>query len=128
MHGRCECTSPLQQEITMHMLRSRLLKWAAASAAAAGALLAATSASADIAWSVGVNVLPGVVVTAGSAQPYYYAPSPIYVRPAPVFVPPAPMYRPAPVYYAPPPPPRVYYRPVPVFRPAPHYRGQGHRR
>lgn len=93
----------------MSLTRSNFLKWAAAGTVAAGALFAATSASArsDVSWSIGVGV-PGVAVGVG-APAYYPAPAPVYVPQAPV-------------YYAPPPP--VYYRPPPVYyRPAPVYYG-----
>jgi len=89
------------------MARSTFFKWAAAGAVAAGALFAASSASAGVSWSVGINA-PGVAV--GVANPgYYYPPAPVYVAP-----PPPVYYRPAPVYYAPPP---VYVAPRPVYRP-----------
>ncbi|MFT4269107.1 MAG: hypothetical protein QM586_18130 [Xenophilus sp.] len=98
------------------MARSTFFKWAAAGAVAAGALFAASSASAAVGWSVGINV-PGVAV--GVANPgYYYPPAPVYYAPPPVY------YRPAPVYYAPPPP--VYYGPRPVYRPYYGPRGYDH--
>jgi hypothetical protein len=80
----------------MSLTRSTFFKWAAAGVVAAGALFAATSASArsDVSWSVGVG-LPGVAVGVGG--PAYY-PAPVYAPPAPVYYAP-----PAPVYYNPPP-------------------------
>jgi hypothetical protein len=111
----------------MSFTRSTFFKWAAAGVVAAGALFAATSASArsDVSWSIGVGV-PGVAVGVGS--PAYY-PAPVYVPPAPVYYAPPP-----PVYYRPPP---VYYRPAPVYYGPPayygpryygrgYYRGHGH--
>jgi hypothetical protein len=111
----------------MSLTRSTFFKWAAAGVVAAGALFAATSASArgDVSWSVGVG-LPGVAV--GVGNPGYY-PAPVYAPPAPVYYAP-----PAPVYYNPPP---VYYRPAPVYYGPPayygpryygrgYYRGHGH--
>ncbi|MCR8956333.1 hypothetical protein V9L20_11560 [Variovorax sp. CCNWLW225] len=108
----------------MSLTRSTFFKWAAAGVVAAGALFAATSASArgDVSWSVGVG-LPGVSVGVGA--PAYY-PAPVYAAPAPVYYAPPP-----PVYYRPPPP--VYYRPAPVYYAPPayyaprgYYRGHGH--
>ena len=80
-----------------------LQKFIAAGVVAACATLIATTASAEVNWSVNVGV-PGVVVP----------------EPAPVYVEPAPVYAPAPVYYGP--APRVEYRAPPVYyRPAPVY-------
>ena len=111
----------------MSLTRSTFFKWAAAGVVAAGALFAATSASArgDVSWSVGVG-LPGVAIGVGA--PAYY-PAPVYSAPAPVYyAPPPPVYYrpPPPVYYRPPPP--VYYRPAPVFAPPPGriYYGPGY--
>ena len=52
----------------MSFTRSTFFKWAAAGVVAAGALFAATSASArsDVSWSIGVGV-PGVAVGVGSS-------------------------------------------------------------
>ncbi|MDM0046490.1 hypothetical protein QTH91_18510 [Variovorax dokdonensis] len=82
------------------------LKFSAALLLGAGALGAATTASAGVSWSVGVNV-PGVYI--GAAAPVYYPPAPVY-------------YPPAPVYYGPPP---VVYAPPVVVRPAGGYYGYG---
>ena len=51
----------------MNFTRSTFFKWAAAGVVAAGALFAATSASArsDVSWSIGVGV-PGVAVGVGT--------------------------------------------------------------
>jgi len=97
----------------MSVTRSTFFKWAAAGVVAAGALFAATSASArgDVSWSVGVG-LPGVAVGVGG--PAYY-PAPVYSPPPVYYAPPAP------VYYNPPPP--VYYRPAPVYYGPPAYYG-----
>ncbi|MDH6165752.1 hypothetical protein M2282_000880 [Variovorax boronicumulans] len=96
----------------MSLTRSTFFKWAAAGVVAAGALFAATSASArsDVSWSVGVG-LPGVAVGVGG--PAYY-PAPVYSPPPVYYAPPAP------VYYNPPP---VYYRPAPVYYGPPAYYG-----
>lgn len=77
----------------MRTIRSSLFKSAAAAALAAGALFMATSASAQVNWSVGVAV-PGVVVTQPTAPVYYDPPQPVY-RPAPqgYYAPPEPVYR-----------------------------------
>jgi len=101
----------------MSPTRSTFFKWAATGLVAAGALFAATSASArgDVSWSIGVGV-PGVAVGVGA--PAYY-PAPVYVPPAPVYYAPPP-----PVYYRPPPP--VYYRPAPVYYGPPAYYGPGY--
>jgi len=103
---------PNQESKIMSLTRSTFFKWAAASVVAAGALFAATSASArgDVSWSVGVG-LPGVAVGVGA--PAYY-PAPVYAAPAPVYY-----DAPPPVYYRPPPP--VYYRPAPVYYAPPAY-------
>ncbi|VTU23976.1 MULTISPECIES: hypothetical protein [unclassified Variovorax] len=93
----------------MNPTRATFFKWAAAGAVAAGALFAATSASAGVAWSVGINA-PGIAVGV-AAPPVYYAPAPTYYAPAPAYYAPPVYYRPAPVYYAPP----VYYRPAPGY-------------
>lgn len=97
----------------MSLTRTRFFKWAAAGAVAAGAFFAASAASAQVSWSVGVST-PGVVVGVGG--PGYYAPPPpvYYAPPPPVY------YRPAPVYYAPPPP--VYYGPRYYGPPRGYYR------
>ncbi|KPU93900.1 hypothetical protein APR50_26030 [Variovorax paradoxus] len=106
----------------MSVTRSTFFKWAAAGVVAAGALFAATSASArgDVSWSIGVGV-PGVPgVSVGVGAPAYY-PAPVYAPPAPVYYAPPPVYyRPAPVYYAPP----AYYGPRYYGRG--YYRGHGH--
>jgi len=101
----------------MSLTRSTFFKWATAGVVAAGALFAATSASArsDVSWSDGVG-LPGVAVGVGA--PAYY-PAPVYAPPAPVYYAP-----PAPVYYNPPP---VYSRPAPVYY-GPRYYGRGYYR
>jgi hypothetical protein len=102
------------QEIEMNVSRTGFFKWAAAAAVAAGALFTASSASAQVSWSLGVSV-PGVAVGVAAPPPAYYGPPPAY------YVAP-----PAPVYYRPPPP--VYYRPPPpavVYEPAPVYYGPG---
>jgi hypothetical protein len=106
----------------MSLTRSTFFKWAAAGVVAAGALFAATSASArgDVSWSVGVG-LPGVAVGVGA--PAYYPPAPVYYAPPPpvYYRPPAPVYyRPAPVYYGPP----AYYGPR--YGGRGYYRGHGH--
>jgi hypothetical protein len=121
-----ECP-PYKESNIMSVTRSTFFKWAAAGVVAAGALFAATSASArgDVSWSIGVGV-PGVSVGVGA--PAYY-PAPVYAPPAPVYYAPPP-----PVYYRPPP---VYYRPAPVYYAPPayygpryygrgYYRGHGH--
>ena len=102
----------------MSLTRSTFFKWAAVATVAAGALFAATSASARVDVSLGFAA-PGIAV--GVGQPYY-APAPVYYNPPPqYYAPPPPVYyRPAPVYYAPPPPvyygpPRGYYRPGPGY-------------
>lgn len=108
----------------MSFNRSTFFKWAAAATVAAGALFTAGAASAQVNWSVGVNV-PGLAV--GVAQPGYYAPpAPVYYNaPQAYYAPPPPVYyRPAPVYYA---PPAAYYRPAPrYYGPGPGYYGHGH--
>ena len=93
----------------MSFPRSTFFKWATAGVVAAGALFAATSASARTDVSVGIG-LPGLAIGVGA--PAYY-PAPVYSAPAPVY------YAPPPVYYRPPP---VYYRPAPVYY-APGYYG-----
>ncbi len=102
----------------LERLSARWIKWVAAGVLAAGALGAATVASAGgVNWSVGIAA-PGVVV--GVNQPGYYAPvQQYYAPPPPVY------YNPPPVYYRPPLP--VYYRPAPVYYgpPAPRYYGPG---
>lgn len=76
------------------------------------ALMAATSATAGVSWSFGINVpAPAVLAPA----PIYYEPAPTYVVPAPSYYPPPVLLRPAPqVYYRPTPP--VYQPPVTSLR------------
>jgi hypothetical protein len=86
-------------------------------AAFALAALGATGlaqARGNVAWSVGINAVPGISVGVGNYGPVYAAP-PVYVAPAPVY------YAPAPVYYA---PPVTYVRPS-VYYAAPVYYGRG---
>lgn len=98
-----------------------LLKLTVAGVVATCATLIATTASAEVNWSVNVGV-PGIVVT---------EPAPVYVEPAPVYAPPPAYYAPAPrVYYRRPP---AYYRPAPIYGapvyygpPAPGYYRPGH--
>jgi len=97
------------QGMFVYSNRSLVFKWAAVGTLAAGALLAAASANAQVNWSVGVN-LPGVSLGVAEPGPVYYEPAPVYSRPAPQ------------VYYQPAPP--AYYRPAPVYvRPEPTYYG-----
>jgi len=114
----------------MSLMRKSILKWGAAATLAAAALAGTASASAGVAWSVGVS-MPGMVVNVANPAvvypavsapmpvsiPVYYAPPPaLQYRPAPVYY---RYYRPAPVHYG---PPRGAYRPAPVY-----YRGNGPR-
>ncbi len=96
-------------------------------AAAMVALMAAGTARAEVAWSVGIGgPRVGAVITGGpvyAPAATYYAPAPAYYAPAPVVYAPRYSYAPAPAYYAPAPvayyPRPAYWRPVPVIHP--HY-------
>lgn len=112
----------------MSLSTSSFFKWAGAAALGGVALFAASTASAQVNWSVGVHA-PGISVGVANPPPVYYAPPPVYYQPPPVYYRPPPVYyRPAPVYYGPPPayygPPRGYYGP-PRHR---HHDGRGYYR
>ena len=117
-------------------------RWLIAGTSAALALAAmgfANTAQArdNVTFSVGIGV-PGVVVGATNAYPFYTQPQviytqpqvvytqpqPVYIQPRPVYVQPAPVYyQPAPVYY---PSPQVYVAPQPIYYGRPHGWKHGH--
>ena len=74
----------------MSLTRSTFFKWAAAATVAAGALFAATSASARVDVSLGIAA-PGIAV--GVGQPYYAPPAPVYYGPRPYYGPGRGYYR-----------------------------------
>lgn len=104
----------------MNLNCSTPFKWVAAGVLAGCAILVATTASAQVNWSIGIGT-PGVVVGAPHPPPVYFQPAPVYTEPEPVYYQPAPR-----AYYRPPPP--VYYRPPPAYYgpPAPVYYEPGY--
>jgi len=106
----------------MKLARSGSSKWVvAALVAVVTAAVANVARAADVRWSVGAHIAPGVTVAASNA-PVYYAP-PVYVAAPPVY------YAPTPVYYS----PGYYVRPAyygtTVVYASPHkhyYKGKRH--
>ena len=107
----------------MQYSRSIFLKAAATAAVALGALGASVAhAGGGVAWSVGINAAPGVVIGASNYGYGYHQPAPVYVQPQAYY----PGYYNAPMYVQPAP---IYYRPAPVvygYGYAPRYHGHRH--